>query len=306
MKKNPKTHDSLMKWLIASFTEEFFAHFFPNRVIGKYTFVDKEFISKYEALKESIKDDLFIMMEMEIDGELNDVLIQIEHKSKRLDVSKQIYKYHCYAWLLREKPVWSIAIFTDDAIWRKKVPDTFWCAFSDKAGKQLWSFDVIKIKDEKSNDLIKKHSMMCKLLALKADDTGVDREYLIREIYTAANPLEDVMDNDKKLLLEQWVDAYRKVPKAKVKKIKEEIKMSYVATTITEHYIHQGQIIGEEIGEKRGEKRGEIKGKIEMLDNFLKSGIIPYEKYQDMLKPLMKELEAIELKLSKPSIDEVK
>ncbi|MBF0200306.1 MAG: hypothetical protein HQK66_03150 [Desulfamplus sp.] len=29
-----------------------------------------------------------------------------------------------------------------------------------------------------------------------------------REIYTAAKALEDVMDNDKKLLLEQWVDAF--------------------------------------------------------------------------------------------------
>jgi len=26
---NPKSHDSLFKWLIAAFTDEFFAHYFP-------------------------------------------------------------------------------------------------------------------------------------------------------------------------------------------------------------------------------------------------------------------------------------
>ena len=278
--KNPKIHDSLMKWLIASFTLEFFTHFFPNRVIGKYTFVDKEFISKYEALKESIKDDLFIMMEMEVDGELRDIFIQIEHKSKREDVSNKLYEYHCYAWLLKKKPVWSIAIYTDDAVWRKRVSDSFFYGFSDKMGKQHYHFDVIKIKDEKSNDLIQKHSLMCKLLALKADDKDVDREYIIREIYKAAAALEDKLDDDKKLLLEQWVDAYRKLPKEKVRIIREEIKMSYVATTISEYIRNEGEIIGE------------IKGQIKMLENLLKAGLLQPDKYLEMVEPLKKELKS--------------
>ena len=55
-KNNPKTHDGLFKWLMTSlFTKDFFAHYFPEIKIGKYRFIDKEFISKYEALKESIK-----------------------------------------------------------------------------------------------------------------------------------------------------------------------------------------------------------------------------------------------------------
>jgi len=35
MQNNPKTHDALFKWLITSFTEEFFAHYFPDIKIGK-------------------------------------------------------------------------------------------------------------------------------------------------------------------------------------------------------------------------------------------------------------------------------
>jgi len=66
---NPKAHDSLFKWLISSFTREFFAHYFPQVNLGSYRFIDKEFISKYEALKESLKGDLFLILEVEIDGQ---------------------------------------------------------------------------------------------------------------------------------------------------------------------------------------------------------------------------------------------
>ncbi|MDM8536275.1 hypothetical protein QUF70_05940 [Desulfobacterales bacterium HSG17] len=89
MNPNPKTHDGLFKWLITSFTDEFFAHYFPNISIGKYQFIDKEFISRYEALKESLKGDLFLVMEIEIDDRMQEVVIQIEHKGKREDVSKK-------------------------------------------------------------------------------------------------------------------------------------------------------------------------------------------------------------------------
>lgn len=67
MKSNPKTHDALFKWLIAAFTREFFEHYFPDIHIETYRFIDKEFIRKYEALKESLTNDLLkreVKMEM--------------------------------------------------------------------------------------------------------------------------------------------------------------------------------------------------------------------------------------------------
>ncbi len=50
MKTNPKSHDSLFKWLIHTFTREFFEHYFPDIKIGKYTFIDKEFINPFYTL----------------------------------------------------------------------------------------------------------------------------------------------------------------------------------------------------------------------------------------------------------------
>ena len=162
-KANPKSHDSLVKWLISSFTEEFFAHYFPEVKIGKYTFIDKEFISKYEALKDSLEGDLFLIMEMEIDNEPECIVIQMEHQRKRENMDKRSFQYMCYSWLLKEKPVWSIVIYTDDAVWIKEVPNKYWYAYNNSNKKQYYHFDVIKIKKELSIKLIESESMLCKL-----------------------------------------------------------------------------------------------------------------------------------------------
>ncbi len=228
MEKNPKTHDSLFKWLITSFTEEFFEHYFPDIKVGRFIFIDKEFIQKYEMLKESIKGDLFLVMEVTIDDELQEIVIQIEHKSEKKDVAERVYEYACYAWLLKKKPVWSIVIYTDEAMWRKPVPELFWFGFDRVNKKQHYHFDVIKVKKEKSGDLIKKHSMLCKLLALKANDKGTDPEKLVYEIYRAASELKNKLTNEQLLLIEQWVSSYKKVSDQKFENIKKEVKMGYI------------------------------------------------------------------------------
>ncbi len=301
--KNPKTHDALFKWLITSFTEDFFEHYFPDIAIGKYRFIDKEFISKYEALKESLKDDLFLIMEVEIEGKLHEVVIQVEHMSKRKDVSMRIFEYLCYAWLLKRKPVWSIVIYTDDAVWRKPVTNTFWYAFSSKMKKQFCHFDVIKVKAEKSSDLIKKHSLMCKLLALKANDKDTNNESLVYEIYKTASSMTDQLDNDKKLLLEQWVQAYKKTSAESVKKIKKEVNMSFAATTISEHIWNEGKNEGIAEGKLEGkiemlkEKIIMLKEKITMLEDMCKQKILTKDQSKMMLEPFKQQLKEWECNL---------
>ena len=55
-------------------------------------------------------------MEVGIEGELQDIVIRIEHQAARTDVAERMYEYACYAWLLRKRPVWSMVVYTDDAI----------------------------------------------------------------------------------------------------------------------------------------------------------------------------------------------
>ena len=102
-KSNPKTHDSLFKWLITVFLKDFFAHYFPKVKLGKYEIINKEFLSKYEALKQSIEADLFIAVEAEIDGDSIDIIIHIEHQSSKKDKTHKGMEYFCYGWLLKQK-----------------------------------------------------------------------------------------------------------------------------------------------------------------------------------------------------------
>ena len=277
MKSNPKTHDALFKWLITSFTKEFFAHYFSDVKIGAYRFIDKEFINKYEALKESIKGDLFLIMEVEIEDQVHEIIIQIEHKSEKEDPGKQVYKYSCYAWLLKEKPVWSIVIFTDETRWRKPVSNSYWIGYDSKHGKQLIYYDVIKVKAEKSADLITKYSLLCKLLALKADDSGTDRETLLRTFYQTTAAMKPNLNDGQMLLITQWIDAYSKIPEKKLLEIKKEVNMEAVATTITEHYINMGREEGRKKGREEGKEEGWEEGREEgrkiIVLNMLRSGL---------------------------------
>ena len=125
---------------------------------------------------------------------------------------------------------------------RKPVSDSFWFAFSSRKAKQVCHIDIIKVKSEKSVDLAQRLSLMCKLLALKADDREADRGKLESGIYLTAEQMGDALDNDKKLLIEQWVNAYNNLLPESLEKIKKEVKMSFVATTISEHIRNEGRI----------------------------------------------------------------
>lgn len=282
---NPKPHDALFKWLISSFTVEFFAHYFPDIKISRYTFIDKEFISKYEALRESLEGDLFLMLEIEINNEWQEVAIQIEHQSERKDISKRLFEYLCYVWLLKQKPVWSIVIYTDEAVWRKPILDKFCYGFSPEHPQQYFHFSVIKVKSEKSSDLIKKHSLLCKLLALKANDKGTDPEQLVYDIYQTVAKMREQLTADQLLLIQQWVDYYKKISAQTYEKIKQEVNMAYVETTITEHIANQA--------EARGEARGKILGQLETYEQLVKLGLLSESVYTSMTAPLRQQLESL-------------
>ena len=160
--------------------------------------------------------------------------------------------------------------------------------------QQFCHFDVIKIKSERSADLIKKHSLMCKLLALKADDRDTNHETLVYEIYSTAESMADLINNDKKLLIEQWVNAYSNIPHTSVEKIKKEVNMSYTATTISEHIWNEGKMEGK----VEGKMEGVIEGQIKILESLYLSAVLRKEQFEMMVEPLRKQLEKIRIILN--------
>ena len=61
--------------------------------------------------------------------------------------------------------------------WNGILPK-WWIAISE----QVCHIDLIKVESERSADLAQKHSLMCKLMALKADDRETDRKMLVAGI----------------------------------------------------------------------------------------------------------------------------
>lgn len=292
-RKKSKVHDRLFKWLIVSFLEEFFGHYFPAVSVGKYEFLDKEFINRYEALRDSLEGDLFILVEAKIDDKWQNVMIQLEHQSRRMNMARRVFRYACYSWLLKEKPIWSIVIYTDNAVWRKQVGTRFYYGFESQVGKQFHRFDVIKIKKEKSEQLIREQSLLCKLLALKANDRGCDREVLIREILRTLKKESLKQPSEKLLMTLQFIEQYKQIPPDRYETIRKEVDMAFIATHITEHYEHIGEVRGEKRGIKIGEVRGEIKGKLSLLQEFYEKGILSKEDYESQSSLLKEKLKAL-------------
>ncbi len=229
-------------------------------------------------------------MEVEIDHEWREPAIQIEHKSRKEDVRERVFEYACYSWLLKRKPVWSIVIYTDEAVWRKEVPDSFWYAFNSQHRRQLYHFDVIKVKAERSIDLIQKHSLLCKLLALKANDENTDPEKLVYDIYRAAAEMKDSLTNDQLLLITRWVDTYKKISDQAFDRVKKEVDKEMIETTISEHIFNQGKAEGKAEGKIEGKAEGEIEGKIELLEKFFADGVLAKEQFEQAVAPLREEL----------------
>ncbi len=102
------------------------------------------------------------------------------------------------------------------------------------------------------------------------------------------------LTNEQLLLMDQWVNAYKKVTDQKLDSIKKEAEMAFVATTITEHIQHEsevkGEIKGKIEGEIKGKIQGKIQGKIELAESLYLQGILSKDQYEKVTEPLRREL----------------
>jgi flagellar biosynthesis/type III secretory pathway protein FliH len=109
------------------------------------------------------------------------------------------------------------------------------------------------------------------------------------------------------------VNAYKKVPEETAEKIKKEVRMEFVETTIGEHFMNSGRVEGEAKGKAEGkaegkiegerkgkikgkiegERKGKIEGKIELLENLFITGVLTKEQFEKMALPLRRELNRI-------------
>jgi predicted transposase YdaD len=83
----------------------------------------------------------------------------------------------------------------------------------------------------------------------------------------------------------QWVGFYKKIPDNKVEKIKEEVGMDFVASTITEHYEQQGWLKGKQEGWRKGKEEGSI----ETLKTLYKEGLLSKKQFEERIARFMQK-----------------
>lgn len=272
--RNPKRHDQLFKWLIRRFINDFFALFFPEVAPRHIRFMDKEFLERLDENKAAVMADLFLALQAKVKGQVFEVVIILEFKSRKEDVRQQIRSYFAHALCIQKHPVWSIVMFTDDGMWQPNGPIGIPVGYSYSAGFTELFVDVIKLKALRAETLIKQRTLLGKLLALKANDENMDRSLLIEEIYLAKQAMKAELPQDIDFLIDQFVRSYGNLEPMRVQRIKEEAEMILIAPTITEHY----------------QQMFELQGKIKNMTELFEEGDLSEARYQELVNPLKHHL----------------
>jgi len=144
-------------------------------------------------------------------------------------------------------------------------------------------------------------------------DTGTAPELLLHEIYRAVAQMKEELDHDRLLLIHQWTDLYKKVHEETIRKIRKEVNMEVIETTISEHVFNQGKYVGYDLGKIEGKSEGkiegEIRGKIEVIreqianpESLHQQGVLSKQQTDLMIIPLRQRLDELTEKLAKLAV----
>lgn len=110
-----------------------------------------------------------------------------------------------------------------------------------------------------------------------------------------------ITSHDQLLLINQWLDFYKKVPPQTFQQIKREFNMELVETTISEHIFNQGLAKGHEAGKEEGKAEGITEGLIQgveqqmaLLRTLHQEGILSESQLKNMLSPLEMQLKTLQ------------
>ncbi len=74
-------------------------------------------------------------------------LIHVEHQSRRETIFPQrMYNYYSHLWLAHQKPTFPIALFSDNTVWRKPIPERFEIKVLGKKVVEF-NYELIKLKN---------------------------------------------------------------------------------------------------------------------------------------------------------------
>ena len=288
MKKSNSTqaHDHNFKELIELFFKEFLEFALPDQYLqidfNQVHFMQQEYFGDKPQNKRTRKL-LDVVASVKNHGELSHILIHVEHQSTReRHFAKRMFHYFCHLWLKHQVPVYPIAIFSDDAHWRKPLKPYFELHTLDH---QIIRFDyhLIKLKDLNWRHYLNAQNPVAIALMSKMNFKKSERPYVKAEIlrllvtgtvrehpksYFLRNFMEQYLDlnPEESIIYEQETEKFLVEP---------EVKEMILARPFQQKYdegIEKGIEKGIEQGVEKGIEKGIEKGKLETVAKMLAKG----------------------------------
>ena len=141
-------HDQIFKTLIENFFQEFMELFLPEQAMeidfGRIEFLEQEIFTDVTGGRRK-QLDLVVKAGLRDGGE-EYVLVHTEFQSGRdFAFPSRMFEYYCQLHLRYRKPIVPVAVFTDDARWRKQIPETYELGLKSRTYVRF-EYHLIKLK----------------------------------------------------------------------------------------------------------------------------------------------------------------
>ena len=258
-------HDQIFKNLLKNFFREFMELFFRDEAeaidFRRISFLDKEYFTDTSGGKRK-QLDLVVRAGLKGGGE-EYILIHTEFESSRdMNFPKRMYEYYSQLFLRYRKPIIPIAIFADDARWRKPIPDAYEVGF----GKETYvhfKYRQIKLKNLDYRKFLGSKNPLAYALMAKM---GYDRKQMVQTKSEFCRLIagSKKINPARRYLLIEFVEAYMQLNREQQKTydhiIDERKEFKEVKKMIT---VYEKR--GLEQGMEQGMEKGLLEGKQEDL-----------------------------------------
>ncbi len=299
-------YDVRHKETLRLFLREYFELFFPDLAAKmKFEtahFLDKELIAIFEhpltagksegsALETSTDmgriTDALVLVEVELAGQKEWILIYWEQQStKKADYEKRMFHCFCGIYFKYRKLVFPIAMFTDEAVWRKPVSNRFEMSILNYPVVQ-YEYRLIKLKDFSSTEFeekLEQNPLAAAYLPLTAYQKSERPLIMAKAIKGIAQQVES---SSKKAVLVSLVEISMNLSKDEEKRFKETIEKN---DQFKEVKMLQSV---EEWGMEKGMEKGLEKGREATAINLLKMGVLSMEQIAAATDLLLEKIESL-------------
>lgn len=273
-------HDQLFKRLLTSFFKELMELFLPAEAnaidFDRMMFLEQEYFTDVSGGKRK-QLDLVVQAGLKQGGE-EFILVHVEFQArKQLDFPWRMFEYYMQLALRHKKPIIPVAIFADEAVWRKPVADHYEARFLDRVYVRF-QYHLIKLKHYDYQDFLRAENPLAYALMVKMGYDHRQRGRLKADFLRWI--LGTRIDPARQSILLEFVENYMRLSVVEqnkfdsiVEKEKQYKEVKEMITVYEQRGIEKGIAKGMEKGIERGMKRGVLKGLDAALQKMIQSGI---------------------------------